>query len=253
MIQSVVCWMLLVFTPHLLVFATSKAQSVSASTLSRLQSPLPLERADAFGELSSIPGAFDAPAITDRLLKLLIQENELFDASWADGEAVGTRYGEGYAAYYSELLETVDRIADKEKPGVAEIIARGTYSTGWDSALLLATEYATRILPIMLEGAKSPLSFRRSQCIRMLILIALNGSDLSTTDEASILSTIRAAVDDENYSPRSAVVGALGRIGGLEDLPLLEQIAAEDESELIRVRAGESISNIRRRNPPWHQ
>ena len=238
--------------------AMGRSEPQSDSALFRLQSALPMERAEAFLELRGTPDGLALPAVAGLLVDVLIRENQLWDTILRESngtESVGNRYGEGYGSYYLELMNAVDRIADKEEPRVVEAIAGSTYTTTWETALLLATRYTERVLPVILEKVSSDLSFRRYEGIRMLSLVAENASasNLAPADAASILSTIRAAVDDQNHSPRLAAVGALGRIGGLEDLPLLEQIAAEDESELIRVRAGESISNIRRRNPPRHQ
>jgi hypothetical protein len=206
--------------------------------LTDIQSSDPVRRANAFRKWQENPTLLEPTKSPSILLDLLDRENRLFDTVLTESngqESVGDKYGEGWAEYYSELLETVERTANKKDPRVVEIIAAGTFSPGWDAAIRLATQYTDRILPVMLEKSRSNLVFRRGQGVEMLTVIALNSPSLANDKKTAIRAAIinRITVEQEP-ALRGQAVRALGKIGDSRDLALLRQVVQKDPEVLVK-------------------
>jgi HEAT repeats len=206
-------------------------------TVADLQSPDPLRRARAFGTWQDNPSLLEPTKSASILLDLLDRENRLFDTTLLESngrEGAGEKYGEGWAEYYKELLETVERTANKKDPRVVEIIAGGTFSPGWDAAVQLAAQYTDRILPVILAKSRSSLSFRRGQGIEMLAVIALHAPSLANDKKTVIRDALSARITmDPEPALRGQAVRALGKIGDSRDLALLRHVAQTDPEVLV--------------------
>jgi hypothetical protein len=138
------------------------------------------------------------------------------------------------------------------------IRAFATTPYNYDSQLaeMLATDFGPQVTPIILERARDGNMITRESAVEMLGTLHEKGKRLSDAQRATIRQVTREGIAEPNSVLRTVSVNVLGRIGGKEDLPLLQRIRRNDMAVAhgpagtvypVRMAADSAIARISRR------
>jgi hypothetical protein len=218
--------------------ASSQKASL-AELLGQLSSNEPVVRNDALERLRSNPDALRDPKIKTALVNLLDKENHL---KFSEDD-------EGYAEYVSWLEETTARVVDWTDQRQVCILAGGVYL---EDEL---ADHARASLPCLLERFNNRSDAFRGRVVAMMVQALAKGRN--ELDSATIQSTqeaIRGALHDSDENVRADTVEGLGKFGGKEMIPALEEVAKtdravskRDHNPWIRDDAVKAIAQISKR------
>lgn len=224
--------------------------------LSKLHSKHASERTDALEQINSDQSLLDSRKIQAALLNLLNRENEAFrdDKSFNSAAATdATDDGEEeYSQYLSSLSYVVNEFVDWNDPRQACTMV---YSGDIDYPAFPA-EAAARAraaMPCLLKWNRSGHAIYRHIAIPLLIEAVQEARDTLTPQTAQTAKEfIRSGLRDPDVGVRYATVIALGRFGGRDMIPELEEVAAKDpapevDGHSVRKSAAEAIADIQKR------
>lgn len=214
--------------------------------LTKLHSRQWSDRSDALDEMRSDQAVLQSRKLQAVLIDLLDQENQGKDTG---GEKGG---GEEFAEYFASLREVVNSFADWNDPRQACILVYAG-SDDYPSSPQQAAARARAAMPCLLKRCKSEAAIDRAIAGPMLVeaLQKAQGTlDATTTQRAKqiILNNLR----DPDDGVRGFTVDALGKFGGTDMIPALQQVATQDpspevEGHSIRKSAVEAITEIQKR------
>jgi hypothetical protein len=167
--------------------------------------------------------------VRDGLVGLLDRENHVIEATLVPetSPSADAKYGEAYAEYVSDLLNTVAQIVDWSSERQVCVLAQSSYSPGSAFARVLAVKGGAKATPCLLEMAKGN-RYDREQATPTLVQIAAVTKSLSSTVRSQIRQATIAGLRDTDLSTRQETVRAVGEFGGLDFIPTLEDIARSD-------------------------
>jgi hypothetical protein len=189
-------------------------------------------------EFNQIANSKDLDKKSSKLIDLLKIENQVVDRTLKDSNGehgVSATLGEEYVDYYSNLFESVLKVA---KSGAAQeayaVLAAGAY----DPSSAAAREVLGRsdlAFPTLAKQAKSPMVIKRAQAVEMLGKVATHHqSALSTRQRAELKNLLGDALKDRALMVRSRAVNIVAEAGYKDFLPQLSDIAENDPGTLVR-------------------
>ena len=245
----------------LLGAAASAAQQTHASKpqvttlLAGLYAAKWTDRAEAYEELRDDPMAIPKPEVQSALMELLDRENQLIESTLRDShERVGVseKYGEGLSEYVGELGETVDTFANWNDPRQVCIFVHEAYNPESKFAAKIAS-HAKLATPCLIEMYSSDVGLVRAEAAGVLVQAVAKAKDQLDRNTIGIANQlIVRALRDRDDAVRSTSVSALGKFGGQDMIPALEQVAQSDPSpevqgHSIRKSALNAIDAIQKR------
>jgi len=242
------------------VAATCFAQQAPAPSpatdqlLAQLRSDQWGERARAYELLSADSKNLATPQVRGSLLRLLDRENRVIETVNRNpiGPSVDEMYGEEYAEYVGNLGETVDSFADWNDPRQVCIFVHEAYLAQSRFAAKIAS-HAKVAAPCLIQMYRNGGRFSRAQATAVLVQVLAKYPDqLDSATSATIGQVIRDALHDPDEAPRSETVRALGKFGGVDMIPALQQVAETDpapevQGRSIRKAAAAAIAAIQKR------
>lgn len=208
-------------------------------------------RASAFDALQKLPGVWRSPAMARQLAELLGRELSLIDATLRSSgmrTGVAEKYGEGYAEYEAEVLDTCVKYCERQTLlSVMLAEARSDLSAVRQNAVEVLGEIADKgfsesqqamIDSTLLSNAKDTHSwFIRLGAVTAIASRLRQAAGMTNARREQLHSMIVVAAADKTVQVRISAVRSLGEIGDSRDLPLLQRIAASDpESSSVRGR-----------------
>lgn len=196
------------------------------SVLVGLHSPDWQQRADAYANLKEDR---ERPDVRDALLVLLDRENELIRKTLVESDGkvgVSEKYGEGYTAYYSQLLSTVDQTADWHDQRELCILAEASYNPDSQFGAKLAVQGGAAIAPCLIEKAQGSM-YDRYEAVPVLVQLLGVTKNLSPAIQQQIRQAVTKALHDPDL--RLVTVEALGKFGNADVIPALQDIARSDQ------------------------
>jgi hypothetical protein len=233
--------------------ATQK-QNVAA-LLETLHSSDGSEREKAFEQLRSDSANLNSPKVRTALLELLDRENHELDSQIREAQKRGypdEGENEGYAEYYSQILDAVDSFANWNDPRQACILVDANSSDESAFSEEIA-DHARMTVPCLVKRSASVISMNRAVSVPVLVQALAKAKD--TLDPRTVQSARRivlGALQDSDEAVRAFTVNALGRYGRKDMIPALRKVAeADPEPEVdghsIRKLAADAIAAIRKR------
>lgn len=234
----------LIFAAYITVTAVWGQQAASqkaspAELLKQLSSDEPVVRNNALEQLHSNPDALQDPKIKTALVNLLDRENH---GKFSEDD-------EGYAEYVAWLAETTAKVVDWTDQRQVCILADGVYLED-DLA-----DHAKASLPCLLGRFNNGSNAFRGRVVTMMVKALAKGRN--ELDSATIQTTqesIKGALRDNDENVRADTVRALGKFGGAEAIPALEEVAKTDQAVdklrhnlWIREYAVKAIAQIQKR------
>jgi len=228
--------------------------------LTQLRSSVEEERAKAIEELRSKPAVLRGASVQRALLDLLDRENQALDAELLQEQNSaqgGNEDGEdeGFAEYYSHLVDTVDSFADWNDPRQACILVNASSSPDSDFAAKIA-QHAKTTIPCLIQRTQSPVAMNRSIAVPVLVqALAKQGKNLDSGTIESSKQAIRKGLQDSREEVRSFTVSALKSYGDEDMVPMLNEAAKTDPAYSkdangywIRAAAAEAVTAIQERS-----
>ncbi len=224
--------------------------------LAKLHSRHWSERIKAMDEIWSDQTLLHSRKIQAALMDLLNQESEIFredKSSYTVAAASSEDDGEeAYADYTASLSNLVNTFVDWNDPRQAcTMVYSGDFA--YPSSAPEAAARARAAMPCLLKRSKSKFAIYREVASPMLVEAigrAQGTLDAETAQTAKqiVLSNLR----DPDVGVRTSTVLALGRFGGTDMIPALEEVAAKDpapeeDGHSIRKSAAEAIAAIQKR------
>lgn len=251
---------LLIFAIAVMAVAATGQQKPAANRsvgdlLTRLRSEDWSERAQAFEQLRSDPSALRDPKVQEVLLTVLDHENRLMESTLRDSQGhvgVSDRFGEGFGEYVDELGDTVDSFANWNDARQVCIFVHEAYNPDSQFATKIAS-HANVSVPCLIQMYGSDVGLIRSEASAVLVqALAKSKSQVSTTTSQEVKQVVLRALQDPDDSVRSSTVRALGKFGGGDMIPALQQVAEADPSpevqgHSIRKSAMDAIVSIQER------
>jgi len=163
--------------------------------------------------------------------------------------------GEGFGEIYSEIAGALWNSNARDNQQVLDVLVRGSYNADSPFAVEIAGSYGERIVPTVLEQARSDVPIFRATATQMLGTL-LQYSKLLPTTRNSVHTAIVNAASDGDVGVRISAVITLGHVGTPVDLTLLRRIAASDPETTtannsirypVREAAQRAIAAIQRR------
>jgi HEAT repeat protein len=217
----------------------SSQKASPAELLSKLGSDEAIVRNDALEQLRSNPDALQDPRIKTALVNLLDKENHV---KFSEDD-------EGYAEYVDWLAATTAKVVDWTDQRQVCILADGVYL---EDEL---ADHAKASLPCLLRRFNGARNAYRGRVVAMIVQVLAKGkSELDAATIQSVQDTILGALHDTDEHVRADTVRALGKFGGPEVIPALEEVAKTDKavdkmdhSLWIREYAVKAIAKIQKR------
>jgi HEAT repeat protein len=230
-----------------------EAKPSVSDLLTKLHSRYWSERSDALDEIGSDQALLHSKKVKAALLDLLDQENQgkhgsPKEANSESGEADG---GEEYAEYFASLREVVNSFADWNDPRQACILVYAG-SNDYPSPQQAAAR-ARAVMPCILKRSKSEDALDRAVAAPMLVeAVQKAQGTLDATTAQTAKQAILSNLHDPDEGVRGFTVDALGKFGGMDMIPALKQVAANDPSpevggNSIRRSAAEAVAEIQKR------
>jgi hypothetical protein len=213
--------------------ASLQKQSDLTHQISNLNSDDMQTRMTAYMKIKGDPEALKRPNVRVALVDLLDRENQLIArTNSVVGPSVDEKYGEGYAVYVLDLLDTVVNIADWHNVDQLCVIARGPYDSRSSLTTRLATEGGAALIPCLLRMTGGDKDDRASS-FSILLQITTVTEDLSPALREQINRSITAILHDSDPDVRLLAVSAAGKFGTAQIIPLLDEIARTDPASRI--------------------
>ncbi|MGO9862638.1 MAG: HEAT repeat domain-containing protein [Terriglobales bacterium] len=214
-------------------------KSNRAELLTLLRSNNAEVRSEALDQLRTDPVALRDPKVKAALVNQLDRENQ--EPLYAEEE--------DYASYVSWLADTVAKVVDWSDHREVCILA---YSVDLPEEL---ADHAKVAIPCLLQRFKTAPSLLRGDVVAMLVQALAKGrNDLDAATTQTVHHTILSALHDSDYNVRADTVRALGKFGGEDMIPVLEEVSKTDTSVdkldhnlWIREYAVKAIAAIRKR------
>lgn len=219
-----------------------------ADLLTKLHSRHWSDRSDALDEIRSNPSALHSRKVQTVLIDLLDLENQGKDTGGEEGG------GEEFAEYFASLREVVNSFADWSDPRQACILVYAG-SDDYPPSAPQAAARARAAMPCLLKRSKSKVAIDRAGAGQMLVeAVQKARGTLDATTALSARQVILRDLQDPDAGVRSLTVDALGKFGGIDMVPALKEVAANDPSPAvddhsIRQSAAEAIRQIQKREP----
>lgn len=222
--------------------------------LARLHSRHWAARTDALDEIRSDQSMLHSRKVQTVLIDLLDQENQGKDTSsnTVNSEDSDGDGGEEYAEYFASLREVVNSFADWNDPRQACILVYAG-SDDYPDATVQAAARARAAMPCLLKRSKSDLAIDRAIAGPMLVeAVQKAQGTLDATTAQSARQIILHDLQDPDAGVRSLTVDALGKFGGIDMVPALKGVAANDPSpevdgHSVRKSAADAIARIQER------
>ena len=217
----------LFFVTQCSVFASQRNASTEFD-LSDLKSADVQKRIAAFDKIKSNPDALERPEVKAALIDLLDRENT-YHATPPEATGVTSEDDdwEGYGDYWSDLADTVDRIADWHNPRQLCILARSSYGPLSSFAQKLATNGGSLVAPCLLKMSRGNKLDRDVSLSGLVMVLAFNQNLLPALRQ-EINQAILIGLRDPESFVRDDTVIAVGKYGKPEMIPVLEGIAQTD-------------------------
>jgi len=214
------------------------------------------ERIDALDEIASDQAFVHSQRTQAAIMDLLDQEGEAFredrgfnPVAAASAEDDGR---EEYSQYLSSLEVVANMFVDWNDPRQAcTMVYAGDIS--YPSSAPEAAARARAAMPCLLKRSKSKFAIYRDIASPMLVEATGKAQDTLDAETAQaarqvVLSNLR----DTDERVRQSTVLALGKFGGTDMIPALEQVAADDpatevDGRPIRKSAAQAIEEIQKR------
>ena len=211
----------------------------TAELVEQLNSDEPVLRNNALERLRSDPDALRDSKIKAALVTLLDKENHV---KFSEDD-------EGYAEYVDWLAETTAKVVDWTDQRQVCILADGVYL---EDEL---ADHAKASLPCLLRRFNGARNAYRGRVVAMIVQVLAKGrSELDSVTIQSTQETILGALHDTDEHVRADTVRALGKFGGADVIPALEDVAKTDnavdkldQSLWIREHAVKAIAQIQKR------
>jgi hypothetical protein len=214
--------------------------------LTQLHSRHWADRSDALDEVSSDQAALHSRKLQAVLIDLLDQENQGKDTAGEEGG------GDEFAEYFASLRGVVNSFADWNDPRQACILVYAG-SDDYPPSAPQAEARARAAMPCLLKRSKSKGPIDRAIAGPMLVeAVQKAHGTLDATVAQSARQIILRDLQDPDPGVRSLTVDALGKFGGIDMVPALKEVAANDASpevdgHSIRQSAAEAIKQIQKR------
>ncbi len=228
-------------------------QSVITDLTRKLHSENWMERGEAVHRIAAIPDATKSSTVVQELVDLLDRENRLIRNLFKQGTGVSTKYGEGFGEYVSYILDILMKSGNLRDTRTLEVLAYSSYNPDSGFAMNLADNGGAILVPIALELIKSDESFDRWDALSLLgrLYEKRTTHQLPAATVQTIKQTIVNATTHREITTRRWAVRVLGQIGTLDDVALLQRIAATDGDTgprfSVREEAVKAIETIRQR------
>lgn len=244
------------------VTAAAWSQQITASkpsvpdVLAKLHSRHLSERTDALDEIASDQALLQSRKVQATLLDLLDQETEAFreDKSFNTVAAASEEDDgeEENSQYLSSLSYVVNKFVDWNDPRQACMMV-DSGDIEYPSSAPEAAARARAAMPCLLKSSKSKYAVYRDAASPLLVEAmqkAQGTLDVATAQAARQI--VSSNLRDPDVGVRTSTVLALGRFGGTDMVPALEEVAAKDpapevEGHSVRKSAGEAIAEIQKR------
>jgi HEAT repeat protein len=220
------------------------------------------ERSEAVDQIRSDLAALHSRKVRGALIDLLDREKRQADESFREAQKPsrqpanagggGDEGGEAYGEYFASLREMVDSFGDWNDPRQACIMVSAGY-VDYSSSPTEAADRARAAMPCLLKMSKSDLAINREIAAPMLLEALANANDrLDPETLQNARGIILGDLQDADDGVRVSTVDALGKFGGTDMIPALQQVAAQDpspevEGHSIRKSAAAAITEIQRR------
>ncbi len=215
----------------------SSQKSSPAELLRQVSSDEPVARNDALQQMHFNPTALRDPKIKIALVNLLDQENH---RKFSEDD-------EGYAEYVGLLAATTATVVDWNDQRQVCILADSVYL---EDEL---ADHAKASLPCLLQRFKNGPG-RGKVAAMMVQALAKGRNELDSATIQSTQEAILGALRDIDEGVRIDTVRALGKFGGADMIPALEEVAKTDKavgkldrSLWIREYAVKAIAEIQKR------
>jgi hypothetical protein len=221
-------------------------KSSVADLLTKLHSKHWSDRTDALGQITSDQAALRSRKVQAALIDLLDRENQGKDTGGEESE------GEEFAEYFASLRGVVNSFADWNDPRQACILVYAG-SDDYPPAARQAAARAKAAMPCLLKRSKSEVVIDRAIVGPMLVeAVQKARGTLDATTAQSARQVILRDLQDPDAGVRSLTVDALGKFAGIDMVPALKEVAANDPSpevdgHSIRQSAAEAIKQIQKR------
>jgi hypothetical protein len=205
-------------------------QSVITDLTRKLHSENWMEREEAVHRIAAIPDATKSSTVVQELVDLLDRENRLIRNLFKQGTGVSTKYGEGFGEYVSYILDILMKSGNLRDTRTLEVLAYSSYNPDSGFAMNLADNGGAILVQIALELIKSDESFDRWDALSLLgrLYEKRTTHQLPAATVQTIKQTIVNATTHREITTRRWAVRVLGQIGTLDDVALLQRIAATD-------------------------
>lgn len=218
-----------------------------ATLLAALHSEKWQDRAVAFEQLRNDPKAMSDKTVKAALVDLQDRENHLTEATAPDKDSE-----EAFAEYLGALASVLFNVADWDNAHDLCILAHGVYNTDSKWAAKLAAS-RQNVVPCLMQMAVSKWPDDRFRSVAVLIQIRARGQDLDSGTTEKIRDITIHALHDADEGVRTFTADALGKFGGADMIPALQQVAQTDpapavQGNSVRTIARQAIAAIQKRN-----
>jgi HEAT repeats len=213
-------------------------------------------RVSAYEEVKNNPEVLKRSDVKAALIDLLDYENHLIETTNSvAGPTVSDKYGEGYGIYVSDLMETVDGIADWHDARQVCILANSSYNPDSNFAQKLAVKGGSVVAPCLLKMARGNV-YKREDSIPILVQISAVTKNLDAAMRQQIKDSVLSGLKDSETVVRREAIRALDKFGEPDMIPSLEAVAQTDPNHYmvdgkpvfdIREAAAKAIRSIQDR------
>ena len=206
---------------------------------SQLESDDWRQRRDAYKQLLATSKAVGAGQTKAALIALLDKENRIRHRIMQESKekiSVSDKLGEDYSEYYADLLGQTAKVADFVNKHDLGVLLNSSFNANSSFGKRLASQ-GEAIVPNLLQLAQADTAVQRADAMDMLLETA-QMSQLSSTTRDSMRKALIKGSQDQSVIVRLGAIRGLGRLGGRQDIPLLETIAREDPASYPLAKGG---------------
>ncbi len=167
-----------------------------------------------------------------------------------EGEGQGDEYDDGLSC---TLFDIVNSFADWNNPHQVVVLVGAVAYAAPSVAAAIAT-HPRNTIPFLIERSRTHVIMIRANAVEVLVqALAQAKDDLDPGIRRGAKQAILSALHDPDEGVRLRVVGALGKLGGKDMIPALEEAARSDTGRddgqrfFVRSAATEAIAAIEER------
>jgi HEAT repeat protein len=182
------------------------------------------------------------------LIDLLDRENQVAESTLRDSNehvGISAKCGEEYGEYIDQLGDTVDSFADWSDPHQVCILVHQSYEPDSRFAAKIA-DHARVSVPCLIQMYGSDVGLLRAEAAPVIARALAQGkTELDPEIAQQAREIVLRALKDPHDAVRSKTVRSLGRFGGVDMIPALNEVAQSDPT--FRDTATKAISDIQKR------